>query len=349
MDVNTSRHLIAQDETIREAMRRMDKLAVDAVLFLRAENDKLVAALTDGDVRRYLLAGGSVDDAVSAAAFTNFKSIRKGTTGLQQIRAFRDAGLRIIPVLDEQGRLADIINFRVQRSFLPLDAVIMAGGVGSRLRPLTDNVPKPLLPVGGKPIIEHNVDRLRAFGVRNLTISIKYLGEQIMDYFGDGSDRGMNIRYVTEDEPRGTIGALSEVRQFSNDNVLIMNSDLLTTIDFEAMFLQHLDKNADMSVATVPYEVRIPYGVIETNGELITALKEKPTYTYYSNAGIYLLRREHVARVPVEGRYGAPDLMEALYGNGKRVIHYPIVGYWLDIGKHHDYEKAQSDIKHLKL
>jgi NDP-sugar pyrophosphorylase family protein len=128
-----------------------------------------------------------------------------------------------------------------------------------------------------------------------------------------------------------------------------MNSDLLTTVDFEAMFLHGLDHDADMTVGTVPYEVKVPYGVIEHREELVTGLQEKPTYTYYSNAGIYILKREHVKLVPEVGRFSAPDLMEALYSSGKRVVHYPIVGYWLDIGKHHDYEKAQEDIKRLKL
>ena len=170
-----------------------------------------------------------------------------------------------------------------------------------------------------------------------------------MDYFGDGADRGMNIRYVTEDEPRGTIGAVSEIEEFYNPYVLVMNSDLLTTIDLEEMFADMLEKRADMTVATVPYEVEIPYGVIETEGELIKALREKPTYTYYSNAGIYLLKREHTERVPKTGRYSAPDLMENLYTSDHRVTHFPILGYWLDIGKHNDFEKAQRDIEHLKL
>lgn len=349
MENNVARHLIAERATVREALGRLDALAADAVLFLTNEQDVLTGALTDGDIRRYLLQGGAVDDEVRLAAFSDFQYVRSSQVNLRALQDIRKKRIAIVPILDAAGRLVEIFNFRTQKSLLPVDAVIMAGGVGSRLRPLTNDVPKPLLPVGGKPIIEHNIDRLKAYGVEHLTISIKYLGQQLIDYFGDGSARGMKINYVTEEEPRGTIGAISEINAFVNDYVLVMNSDLLTTIDFEAMFLHCLDHDADMAVATIPYEVKVPYGVIEHENELVTGLREKPTYTYYSNAGIYILKRAHVGLVPKTGRFGAPDLMEALYSSGKRVVHYPIVGYWLDIGKHHDYEKAQEDIKKLKL
>lgn len=343
------RHLITEDATVREALAQLDELAVDAVLFLHNDDCHITGSLTDGDVRRYLLNGGSVNNEVAAAAFRDMKFIRVGKQDVGSIRTFRKAGLQVVPVLNDDGLVVDILNFRTQRSYLPLDAVIMAGGMGTRLRPLTENIPKPLLSVGGKPIVEHNIDRLRAFGIINLTISINYLGEQIVEYFGDGAAKNMNINYVTEDEPRGTIGAISDVPGFKNDYVLVMNSDLLTTIDIEEMFLQAISKDADMLVGTVPYEVKVPYGVIETQGDLVKRVVEKPTYTYYSNAGVYIIRREHVAKVPAKGRFGAPDLMELLYASGHRVVHFPIMGYWLDIGKHHDYEKAQQDIKYLDL
>ena len=349
MQPNISQHLIEQDASVREALRRLDVLAKDSVLFLVEDGNKLVSSLTDGDVRRGLINGLDMETPLREFTQTKPKAFIRGQYDLEQVRDLRKRNFRIVPVLDERGEIVDIVNFRIQRSYLPLDAIIMAGGVGSRLRPLTDNVPKPLLPVGDKPIIEHNIDRLRAFGVKNLTLSIKYLGQQLIDYFGDGAQKGMDIKYVTEDEPRGTIGAVSEVKDIHNDYVLVMNSDLLTTIDFEGMFAELLEKKADMVVATVPYEVQIPYGVIETEGDLIKSLREKPTYTYYSNAGIYLIRKEHLAKIPTTGRFGAPDLMEALYTTDHRVVHFPIFDYWLDVGKHADYEKAQRDVLKLSL
>ena len=344
-----TKHLLPITATPKMALQRLNELAADAVLFLVDDSAKLVGALTDGDIRRSLIEGKGLDRPLMDFIQSDPKVFQRSGYDLAQMQKWRALNYRIIPVVDKVGKIIDVINFRSQRSYLPLDAVIMAGGLGSRLRPLTDNTPKPMLEVGGRPILEHNVLRLRAYGVTNLTISIKYLGEQIIDHFGDGSAYGMNIRYVTEDEPRGTIGAVSNVQQFHNPYLLVMNSDLLTTIDFEDMFADFLDHEADMAVATVPYEVKIPYGVIETDGQLVMGLHEKPTYTYYSNAGIYMLKQAHVGRIPTNSHYNAPDLMADLYGNGFRVTHFPIHGYWLDIGKHDDFAKAQRDIEHLNL
>lgn len=349
MQISISRHLIHYEVSVREALRQLDLLAADAVLFLVDEDNRLKASLTDGDIRRGLINGLDLETPLMKFTQQAPKAFMRGQYDLTEMQNWRERNFRIIPVVDPANVVVDIVNFRTQRSYLPLDAVIMAGGVGSRLRPLTDSVPKPLLPVGDKPIVEHNIDRLRSFGVKHLTLSIKYLGQQLIDYFGDGVNKGMDIRYVTEDEPRGTIGAVSEVKEVFNDYVLVMNSDLLTTINLEGMFADLIEKKADMVVATVPYEVKIPYGVIETEGDLIKSLREKPTYTYYSNAGIYIIRREHLAKIPASGRFSAPDLMEALYSTNHRVTHFPIFDYWLDVGKHDDYEKAQNDIKHLKL
>jgi dTDP-glucose pyrophosphorylase len=349
MQTSIPRHLIHYEVSVREALSQLDLLAADAVLFLVDEANRLKASLTDGDIRRGLINGLDLDSPLMKFTQQAPKAFVRGKYDLNQMRDWRDRNFRVIPVVDHENVVVDIVNFRTQRSYLPLDAVIMAGGVGSRLRPLTDTIPKPMLPVGDKPIVEHNIDRLRSFGIKHLTLSIKYLGQQLIDYFGEGGDKGMDIRYVTEDEPRGTIGAVSEVKDIYNDYVLVMNSDLLTNINLEGMFADLIEKKADMVVATVPYEVKIPYGVIETEGDLIKSLLEKPTYTYYSNAGIYIIRREHLAKIPTSGRFGAPDLMEALYSTGHRVIHFPIFDYWLDVGKHADYEKAQNDIKHLNL
>jgi NDP-sugar pyrophosphorylase family protein len=206
-----------------------------------------------------------------------------------------------------------------------------------------------LLKVGNKPIIEYNVDRLSKFGVHFINISIKYLGQQLIDYFGNGSDQGLEICYVKEDEPLGTIGALAQVPSIHNDYVLVMNSDLLTDIDYEDFYLDFINKDADMAIATIPYNVKIPYAVLELDDDRITSFREKPTYTYYSNGGIYIMKREIAEMVPKDSFYNATDLMEELIKQGKKVVQYPILGYWLDIGKPNDFEKAQDDIKHLKL
>ena len=343
------KHLIKTGISIREVLSRLDKLASDAILFLVGDDNTLIGSLTDGDIRRGLIKGLNLEDKITEFIKVNPKYLVKGNFNIEEMDFWRNNNYKVIPVIDDQKRIVDIINFRLQKSYLPIDAVIMAGGQGARLRPLTLTTPKPLLKVGGKPIIEYNIDRLKDFGVRNITLSIKYLGQQLRDYFNDGTHKDLNITYVEEDEPLGTIGSVSLIEEIFNEYVLVMNSDLLTNIDFEDMFGSLINSEGEMIVATTPYEVEIPYGVIETEGDRVSALKEKPTYTYYSNAGIYIIKKEHLSLIPDNKHFNATDLMEALYTNGKKVVHYPIIDYWLDIGKPHDYEKAQKDINHIKF
>jgi len=344
-----NRHLIESTVSVRQILERLDKLAADAIIFLVDDQKRMVGSITDGDIRRGLIKGLTLEDEVTKFVQPNPKFFKKDVFNIDDLIKWRLNNYKIIPVLDAEDKICDVVNFRIQKSFLPIDAIIMAGGEGTRLRPLTLDTPKPLLKVGGKPIIEYNVDRLREFGIRNLSISINYLGEQLISYFEDGSQKEMNIKYVEEETPLGTIGAARQVEEFFNDYVLVMNSDLLTNVDFEEMFQELVSKDADMIVATVPYEVNIPYGVIELEGDEIVNLKEKPTYTYYSNAGIYIFKKTHIQKIPKNEHFNATDLMEALYNGDGKVIQYPILDYWLDIGKHHDFEKAQKDVKHIKF
>ena len=174
------------------------------------------------------------------------------------------------------------------------------------------------------------------------------MADQIQDYFGDGSQRGLNIRYLTETQPLGTIGALAQLRP-QQDNILLMNSDLLTNINLADFYEAFQKSEADMAVATVPYLVNVPYGVLETSGQEVVSLKEKPTYTYHSNAGIYLFKKELIQLIPRDTFYNATDLMTRLMAEKRKLVHFPIIDYWLDIGNHIDYQKAQEDIKHLAL
>jgi NDP-sugar pyrophosphorylase family protein len=225
----------------------------------------------------------------------------------------------------------------------------MAGGLGQRLRPLTLNTPKPLLIVGSKPIIEHNIDRLALFGIDDFWISVKYLGEQIQNYFGNGASKNISIEYVWEDEPLGTIGAVSKIDNFKHDYILVTNSDLLTNIDYEQFFLEFINQNADLAILTIPYNVSIPYAVLETQMGEVKSFKEKPTYTYFSNGGVYLIKKEMLNYLPKNEFYNATDLIEELIHKSHRVISVPFNGFWLDIGRHEDFEKAKLDIVNLKL
>lgn len=342
-------HLIFENNTIKQALNRLNELAKDAILFAIDENGKLVGSLTDGDVRRGLLSGKSIEDSVNAFIQPHPKYIDKENYSLKDIIAFREKLITILPVVDKANKIINVVNFGYAKSYLPVDAVIMAGGRGSRLQPLTDTTPKPLLKVGDKPIIEHNIDRLAKFGIDDLWLSVRYLGEQLENYFGDGTKRNLSIKYIWEDEPLGTIGAVSKVQHFKHDYVLVTNSDILTNLDYEDFFLDFIEKDADMSVITIPYAVNVPYAVMETANNHVLSFKEKPTYTYYSNGGIYLIKREILELIPENTFYNSTDLMQQLIQDDKRLISFPIRQYWLDIGKHEDYIKAQEDVKYLDL
>jgi len=348
--VNTYRkHLLHKGSTIRQALERFNILAMDAIVFVVDENQKLIGSITDGDVRRGLLKGINIENFIEDIIQPNPKYISKGENDINKVIEYRDSYYRVLPILDKNGVVVKVINFRELKSYLPIDAVIMAGGRGERLRPLTDTTPKPLLKVGNKPILEHNLDRLRLFGIDDFWITLRYLGEQIEDYFKDGQEKDIHIEYVYENEPLGTIGAVSKIKNFDHAYILITNSDLLTNIDYEHFFFDFLKQEADFSVITIPYSVDIPYAVLETNNGHVINFREKPTYTYYSNGGIYLMKKELLYLIPSEKFFNATDLMENLIKSGKKVISYPLVGYWLDIGRFEEFEKAQRDILNVKF
>ena len=343
------KHIISNKATLSDTLGKLNELSSSILLlFVIDEKTKLVGTITDGDIRRGLIKKSDLSDEISTVMNTNFISsnIQRKTNTIHSIDK---KDIKLLPIVNENGTLIEIVNLLAYRIDLPIEAFIMAGGEGQRLRPLTNNTPKPLLKVGDKPIIEHNIDRLKYKGINKIHISIKYLGNQLKDYFGNGSDKNIDISYLEEDEPLGTIGSVSLVENYKEDTILLMNSDLLTNVAIEDMFEEFKKKNSDLMVATVPYKVNIPYAVMETENEKVTSFKEKPTYTYQSNAGIYLFKKEIVDLIPKNKYFNATDLMEKMIELGKSVNYYPILGYWLDIGKHEDFEKAQEDIKHLKL
>jgi dTDP-glucose pyrophosphorylase len=342
-------HLILSGSTIKQALFKLNELSQDAILFVVDSENKLLGSLTDGDVRRGLLNNYSIDNTIDQIIQKKFRFIRKGDNDIKRIIEYREANFRIVPILDNNDVVVNVINFRNIKSYLPIDAVIMAGGRGQRLHPLTDKVPKPLLKVGEKPIMEYNLDQLAKFGIDDFWVSLKYLGNQIENYFGSGKEKNIHIEYVWENESLGTIGAVSLIENFSHDYILVTNSDLLTNIDYEHFFLEFIKQDADLAVLTIPYQINIPYAVLETQNNFIKSFKEKPTYTYYSNGGVYLMKKEIISHIPQNSFYNSTDLMQQLINLNYKVVSYPFLGYWLDIGKHDDFEKAQIDIKNFKF
>ncbi|WP_167619062.1 nucleotidyltransferase family protein [Maribellus sediminis] len=343
-----SKNLIDHSASVIEAMKCIDNVPDTQTLFVTGNDNKMLGTVTDGDIRRGLIKGYSLSDSVDKFMLTSFTKINSNFS-VNDFKTAKSKGIKLLPVLDDDGRITKVFDLRKHKSKLPLECMIMAGGLGQRLRPLTENTPKPMLPLGDKPIIEHNIDRLISYGIEKIYISVKYLGQQIVDYFGDGSSKGITIEYIWEDKFLGTAGALSLVDRFNTNHVLLMNSDLFTSADFEDLYLNVVNNNASIGVATVPYVTKVPYGIFTTNGgNEITGLKEKPVYTHYANAGIYILKTEAINEIPQNTFFHITHLMEKLMEKGEKVIHNPIVGHWIDIGQHQDYKNAQEIIKHLE-
>lgn len=342
-------HTISQNVTLLEALSRICDLAPEPlVIFVLDENKRMVGTLTDGDSRRALINGASVNDKVVKIMHRNFNYMKfESIDDVGEIKRQKELKMKLVPVLDKDKHIVEVINLEKYSTRLPVDAVLMAGGKGERLRPLTEKIPKPLLPVGGKAIIDHNIDRLISYGVKHINVTVNYLGEQLEEHFVQPYN-GIQVKTVREPKFLGTIGSVKFVKEFHNDTVLVMNSDVFTNINFEDFYLHFIEHEAVMSVAALPYTISVPYGIFDLEGRDIKGLIEKPTYNYYANAGIYLIKREALSEIPEDVMFHSTDLIEKLISEGKKVIRFPLNGTWIDIGNPQEYQKANELIKHIQ-
>ena len=340
--------IINEFSTIKDALIAINDITHDgeSLVVVNSEQE-IIGTLTDGDIRRGLIAGAELTDSVCKIMHHDFKFINQTDFDVAHLKSFRDQRIMFIPILDEQKHVVDVVNLNKFKSKLPIDAVLMAGGKGVRLRPLTETTPKPLLPVGDKSIIDYNIDSLMENGIKHISVTVNYLHEQLEKHFAEPL-KGVKIDCIKEPQFLGTMGATQFVSKFYNDVVLVMNSDLFTNIDYEDFYLHFKEHNADISVAAVPYSISVPYGIFELEGRNIKGVKEKPIYNYFANAGIYLIKRELLENMPKNTFYNATDLLNDAVAAGKTVIRYPITGYWLDIGSHEEYKKANELVKHIK-
>ena len=339
--------VIGTHAPIRQALSLLNELTPQITcLFVVNPEGHVLGSLSDGDIRRGMLSGAGMDSPVSEVMHKDFKFLRQNYLDVEVLKALREKHISLVPVLDAEGKLVDTVNLVKYRSRLPVSAVLMAGGKGERLRPLTEHTPKPLLPVGDKAIIDHNVDRLLSFGIKDIRVSVHYLAEQIEAHFAGPVD-GVKVHCFREKEYQGTIGAVRQMPAFEEDTVLVMNSDLFTNIDLEDFYLHFLQNEADFSVAAVPYNVSIPYGILDLDGRKVKGVIEKPVFNYYAGAGIYLMKRSAIEAIPPHAFFHATDLMEKLVACGKNVIRYPLNGTWVDIGSLKEYQKACDLAKHL--
>ena len=327
---NNDKYIISETQSIKDALSALNEIGHAAqTLFVVNSDNKMVGTLTDGDIRRSLIAGKPIETPVLNVMHTDFQFVKEFDWDVRKLKSLRKKGILFIPILNEQRRIVGVFNLMKYKNILPIDAVLMAGGKGERLRPLTEKTPKPLLPVGDKAIIDYNIDNLIYHGVKHISVTVNYLKEHLEKHFATEYN-GVKVQCVREPRFLGTIGSLCFVEKFENDTILIMNSDLFTNIDLEDF-----------------YSISVPYGIFNVNEDNITGLSEKPTYNYYANAGIYLIKKELINLIPKDTFFNATDLIELLIEQKKKVVRFPIHGYWIDIGNNDEYAKAQDIVKHL--
>ncbi|WP_313433285.1 nucleotidyltransferase family protein [Stutzerimonas nitrititolerans] len=343
---NVAEVIVAPEATIREAMRLLDKGAQRIVLVCTPDN-MLLGTVTDGDTRRALLRDANMHDPVSSVMNTEPLTVTRSTTREQRLKLMNEHELTAIPIVNEHQQVIELetLHQAMQPEQHENPVFIMAGGFGTRLQPLTDHCPKPMLRVGEKPMLEHLISQFISHGFHNFYISTHYLPEIIRNHFGDGSAWSASIQYVHEDQPLGTGGALGLLPPDLPDMPLIMmNGDVLTKLSYSQLLRHHENNHFDATVCVREDEHRVPFGVIETENELITNMVEKPTYRYKINTGIYILNPGIVHSVKFGQRIDMPTLLERHMQESKRIGTYISYDYWLDIGQMKDYQKAQRDI-----
>lgn len=341
--------VVRADANIRDALRALNKGA-QKIALVCDESDRLLAVVSDGDIRRGLLSEIHMDDPVSAVANTSPRTGQRGITRNNIKDILSCEGVNVLPIVDDNNRVIELHTLASisERPELENPVFIMAGGFGTRLRPLTDNCPKPMLPIGDRPILRHTIERMKHQGFRNFFISTHYLPEQIIEYFGDGSALGVSISYVHEEAPLGTGGALGLLpSDIGQKPLILINGDILTDIDFVDVLESHENKYADATMCLRQQETSLAYGVVEVDQGKVTKMVEKPTYRHLINTGMYVLSRSFVTSVEKEKRIDLPSLLQQRIKEGRTVNSYTFYGRWIDIGQMHDYLRAQTDFKNL--
>lgn len=351
MSKNWEKVVLSTEHTVRDALTVINAAALRICLVVD-EKQHLLGVVTDGDVRRAILNNVALTQSVTAVMNTTPITVSAKIARTELLELMRERSILSLPVVDDAGRLIGLETWE-QAAKAPNyenPVFIMAGGFGTRLRPLTDSCPKPMLKVGDRPILETLLSQFLKAGFKNIYISTHYMPEQITDYFGDGSAWGANIRYVHEETPLGTGGALGLLPADIPALPLIMiNGDVLTTVDFNRLLDFHVENGADATMCVREYDYQIPYGVITGEGNKITSMIEKPVHRFFVNAGIYVVAPHVVQSVAKGERVDMPTLLEQHMHKNERVLMFPIHEYWLDIGRMEDFNRAQSDISSLGL
>jgi dTDP-glucose pyrophosphorylase/CBS domain-containing protein len=341
--------VISPTTSIADAIARLDKAGTGA-LMLCSPGRQLYGLLTDGDIRRAIMHGISLETACETIASSNPVTAQRSISPTEALHLMNQHDINHIPIVDADGNLIEFLLRRdlIQENQFNLSAVIMAGGFGKRLLPLTEQVPKPMLPVGDRPLLELTIEQLRRSGIRDVNLTTHYLPENIVNHFGNGEAFGVNLSYFKEDHPLGTAGGLKLMKK-ADGPFLVINGDILTGVSFQEMLNYHRKYGAEITVGVRKYEIQVPFGVVECEDVRITQLKEKPTMTFFVNAGMYLLEPSACDYIPEGQRFDMTDLIQKVLEAGKPVVSFPIVEYWLDVGRLEDYKQAQEDIRNERI
>jgi dTDP-glucose pyrophosphorylase/predicted transcriptional regulator len=339
--------VVTEEMPLIEALRRIDEGNLQLAVVER--NGKIVGTVTDGDVRRALLNGVGLDKPVHRVMNRNPVVAPAGISNAAALTLMRRRSIHQLPIVDEHGKVMEIklIDDLVAASQADHWVVLMAGGLGSRLRPLTDDLPKPLIKVGNKPILETVLNGFIKSGFGKFFISVNYKAEMIREYFGDGSDWGVEIDYLVEKDRLGTAGALSLIPERPTQPFFVMNGDLLTTVNFEQMLKYHLEHRAFTTICVREHAINVPFGVVDFEEHWILGIREKPTQKFFVNAGVYLLDPEVLDHVGANENIDMPVLIERTIGRGKRSVAFPLREYWIDVGRLDDLQKASDEFQRI--
>jgi len=339
--------LVGTDANLKDVITALER-GEQGIALVVDDDKRLVGILTDRDVRRALLAGARMPDAV--AAYVNRAPVTAYASASREevFEVMRLSGRSPIPLLDDDGRvigLESLSSLLKPRGLADHIAVVMAGGRGTRLHPLTLDQPKPMLAVRGKPVLEIVLEHLKAYGFERVYVAVHFERQKIERYFGNGEALGLKIQYLREEVPLGTAGALGLLPEQPTRPFVVMNGDLLTHLNFESLLDHHERAGDRITMCVLPYETKIPYGVVKLDGARVVGMDEKPVFTSFVNAGIYVLSPEVLEMIRGTGRIDMTHVIEAALQRWGTVSSFPIHEYWLDIGQHEDYQRARDDYR----
>lgn len=334
-------------QTLFETMKIIDETSLQFAVVVDEDNH-LLGTVTDGDIRRGILRGEGLEVPITLIMNPHPLSAKYGLKTNTYKQLMKSKNLKQLPIVNDQNQIVDVLFIdHLETPTNKNQVILMLGGLGKRLRPLTNDIPKPMLKVGNKPIVESIIEGFKQYGYTNFIFSVNYKKEVIQDYFQNGDIMGVSIDYIEEKKRMGTAGALSLLENRPTEPFFVMNGDLLTQVNFDQLMQFHQEQNAVATMCVREYEYQVPYGVIETDGVELISIKEKPIHRSFVNAGIYVLSPEVFEYIPVDTFYDMPSLFEALINQGKKTSVFPIHEYWLDIGRVDDFKRANEQYKEL--